>query len=372
MSTIRVLQIFGEPFSNGGQDSYIMNMYRHIDRQRVQFDFFTPFCINNTAMKAEVESLGGHMDAAGAPFNVDNNRYFRQGVAAYLQKHQYAIIHIHSGSTYALAVGARLARKSGAKAVIVHSHCGGFANFKYRVIRLLSRHALMTYPTAYYGCSHLAARWKFPAPIIRKQQYTVLKNAVDTTDFHFDPILREQYRKELSLEDKLVIGHVGRFCEQKNHKFLIEIFAAIAAREPNARLVLIGYGNLEDAVRQQVTACGLEDRVLFLGIRHDVAALMNAFDVFLLPSLFEGLPVVGVEAQATGLPVVTSTGVTPELPLENLAQYLPLGESPDYWAQRVIAAAHMPRRDTTQDIIEAGYDVATAAAIMQHRYEEMG
>ncbi len=371
MSVIRVLQVFGEPFSNGGQDSYIMNMYRHIDRQRVQFDFFTPFMIRNEAMQAEVEALGGHMTAAGYPFGEDNNRYFREGITAFLKAHPYDIVHIHSGSTYALMLGAKVARKCGARRVIVHSHCGGFVNLKYKLIRALSRHDLLTYPTDYFACSHLAARWKFPTIVIRRGNYRVLKNAVDTTLFRYDPAVREQYRQELGLTDKLVVGHIGRFAPQKNHHYLVDIFEALAAMEPTAQLVLVGYGDLQEEILQKIRDKGLADRVQFLGVRKDAAALMNAFDVFLLPSFFEGLPVVGVEAQATGLPVVTSTGVTPELPLPALAVYKPLSDSPEAWAQQLLESARLPRRDTTQAMIDAGYDVKGAAAVMQRLYEEM-
>ena len=371
MSALRVLQIFGEPFSNGGQDSYIMNMYRHLDRERVQFDFFTPFEIKNAAVKAEVERLGGRMFAAGRPFGEDNNRHFREGVTAFLEKQPYAIVHIHSGSTYALMYGAKVARRCGARRVIVHSHCGGFVNLKYKVVRALSYAALLRYPTDYYACSHLAARWKFPTPIIKNNRYTVLKNAVDTRVFRYDPALREQYRNEFGLSDKLVVGHIGRFAVQKNHRYLLEVFAALAKKEPRAHLVLVGYGDLQQQTLDRAAELGLNDRLTFLGVRQDAAALMNMFDVFLLPSFFEGLPVVGVEAQATGLPVVTSTGVTPELPINDLATYIPLDDAPEIWADKVLAVAAAPRRNTTDEMIACGYDVQVAAAVMQGRYEEM-
>ena len=371
MKPIRVLQIFGEPFSNGGQDSYLMNMYRHIDRERVQFDFFTPFTIRVPALREEVERLGGHMWAAGHEFNVDNNRYFKEGVASFLSRHHYDLVHIHSGSTYALMEGARLARKSGARFVAVHSHCGGFVNLKYRVIRLLSYFPLQMYPTHYFACSHLAARWKFPTPIIRKGGYRVLKNAVDTRVMQYDPALRELTRQELGLTDRLVVGHVGRFTQQKNHRFLLEIFAALAEREPNACLVLAGEGVLLEKTLAYAEELGIADQVQYLGVRRDIPALMNAFDVFLLPSLFEGLPVVGIEAQATGLTVVTSTAVTPELPLEDLVTYRPLTDTPAVWAQRVLEAAAVPRRDTAAEITAAGYDVREAARVLQELYEEM-
>lgn len=371
MEPLRVLQVCGEPFAGGGQESYLMNMYRHIDRERVQFDFYTPFANRMPAMTAEIEALGGRVWASGFPFGEDNRDYFRRGLSAFLEEHRYSIVHLHSGSIYALAVGAKLARKSGAAHVIVHSHCGGFANLRYRVARAATRHALLTYPTDYYACSHLAARWKFPPSVIRAGKYTVLKNAVDTSVLRYDPALRQETRRRLGLGDRPTVGHVGRFALQKNHRFLIEVFAALLRRLPDAQLVLVGEGELVDEVLGQVDKLGLEDRVHYLGVRQDVPALMNAFDLLLLPSFFEGLPVVGVEAQACGLPVVTSTGVTRELPVEDLATYLPLADGADRWAQAVCGALTTPRRNTTAAMVACGYDVAAAAAEMQRRYEEM-
>lgn len=371
MEPIRVLQVCGEPFAGGGQESFLMNMYRHIDRTRVQFDFYTPFENRMPAMEQEILSLGGRVWVSGFPFGEDNRAYFRRGLSAFLREHRYAIVHIHSGSIYALAVGAKLARQSGADSVIVHSHCGGFANLRYRVARLATRRALLRYPTHYFACSHLAARWKFPPSVIRKGGYAVLNNAVDTAAWRYDPILRETTRRRLGLADKVVVGHVGRFALQKNHRFLIEVFHALAAVEPQARLVMVGEGELLDDVLEQVDRLGLEDKVHYLGVRQDVPALMNAFDLLLLPSFFEGLPIVGVEAQAAGLPVVTSTGVTRELPLEDLAVYLPLTDTAQQWAQAVWQVLTLPRRDTSAAIAAAGYDVAQAAAELQRRYERM-
>ncbi|MBE6778489.1 MAG: glycosyltransferase family 1 protein [Ruminococcaceae bacterium] len=372
MTPRRILQVFGEPLANGGQESYIMNMYRHIDRERIQFDFFTPFTVDNLALQQEIEALGGRVYAAGHPFGVDNNRFFRRGLTAFLTGDKpYTVVHIHSGSTYALSQGAKAARRRGIPHVIVHSHCGGFDNLRYRVIRLLSRRALTVYPTQRFACSHLAARWKYPTPLIRHEQYRVLHNAVDTAVFRYDPALRRQYRREWGLEGHLVVGHVGRFAVQKNHRFLIDTFAALSQTEPSARLVLVGDGEEQNAVRQQVTSLGLTDRVDFYGIRQDVPALMNAFDVLVLPSFYEGLPVVGVEALATGLPVVASTGITPELPVPERTVYKPLADGPTAWAQAILEAARLPREDTTALLKERGYDVRTAAAILQQAYEEM-
>lgn len=370
---IRVLQLFGEPFANGGQESFIMNMYRHIDREKVQFDFFTPFELVNQAMRDEIVSLGGRVYYAGLPFGADNNNNFRKAVSSFFKEHkgEYNIVHIHSGSTYALMIGSKIARQSGVKRVVVHSHCGGFANLKYHVIKFISNHSLLTYPTDYFACSHLAARWKFPTLIIKKKKYTVIKNAVDVSRFCFNSDIRDKYRKEFGFENNLVVGHAGRFAIQKNHSFLIDIFATLSSREPSARLVLVGTGELQDEIIKKVNTLGIADKVKFLNIRHDVPELMNMFDVFLLPSFFEGLPVVGVEAQATGLPVVTSTGVTPELPIEDLSTYIPLSDSPDRWADEIIRVSKLPRRNTTNEITACGYEINTSAGILQKLYEGM-
>ncbi len=371
MAEIRVLQIFGEPIANGGQESFIMNMYRHIDKSKVQFDFFTPFTVDNKATKQEIEDMGGKVFSADYTFYENNNKYFKLAVTDFLSKNKYDTVHIHSGSTFALMVGSEIARKNGVKNVIVHSHCGGFKNLKYRVIRVLSRHALLKYPTHYFACSHLAAEWKYPKRVINEKKYTVVKNAIDVGRFRFDKEIRENYRKEFDLNDKIVIGHVGRFSLQKNHNFLIDVFAAIAKKEEKARLVLVGVGELQEEIRNKVKALALDDKVMFLNLREDIPSLMNMFDVFLLPSFFEGLPVVGVEAEATGLPVVTSTGVTRELPIEELSTYIPLEQSSEFWADAVLKAAKRDRCDTTDLIIESGYEIVSAAAEFQRHYEEM-
>ena len=371
MEPIRILQVCGEPFAGGGQESYLMNMYRHVDRTRVQFDFYTPFTNRMPQMTREIEAMGGRLWASGFPFGQDNRGYFRRGLTAFLEEHRYDVAHIHSGSIYALAVGAKLARQSGVRRVAVHSHCGGFDNLRYRAARVVTRRALLTYPTDYFACSHLAARWKFPPSVIRRGEYTVLHNAVDTAVWRYDPALRAETRRRLGLGDKPTVGHVGRFSLQKNHRFLIEVFHALTQRVPQAQLVLAGEGELVDEVLEQVDKLGLEDCVHYLGVRQDIPALMNAFDVLLLPSFFEGLPMVGVEAQATGLPVVTSTGVTRELPLEDLSAYVPLTDTAAQWAQAVQRAFDTPRRDTAAEMAACGYDVAAAAQRLQTMYEEM-
>ncbi|WP_304809227.1 MULTISPECIES: glycosyltransferase family 1 protein [Erysipelotrichaceae] len=369
---IRVLEVFREPMANGGQESFLMNMYRNMDRTKVQLDFLTPFTCDNPDLKMEIESMGGQMFTYDHPFGENNNAVFKKSVQDFLANHPYSIVHFHSGSTYALMEGAKLAHDAGIPVRVVHSHCGGFKNLKYHVIKTLSIPWLLKYPTDYLACSDLAAEWKFPKSVIRNHRYTVIRNAVDTDRFRLDPKLREKIRTVLGVDANTpVLGHVGRFSLQKNHSFLIDIFAAVHRKSPEAILLLAGAGELEPEIRDKVKALDLENSVKFLGLRKDIPALMNAMDVFVLPSFFEGLPVVGVEAQATGLPVITSTAVARELPLKDLAQYIPLESSPEIWADAVLKAAdesRLHRRNTTQEIAEAGYEIKAAARDFEQFY----
>ena len=365
----RVLQVFGEPLSNGGQESFIMNMYRNIDKTKVQFDFFTPYYCDNDKLVAEITTLGGNVFEKNGNFDSKGNKKdFVRNLKSFLKENKYEIIHIHSGSIFALAYGAKIAKKSGAKKVIVHSHCGGFKNLKYRIIKILSAPYMLKYPTNYYACSKLAAEWKFPKSIIKNNKYTILKNAIDTNKLYYNEEIRKKTRKELNIDDKFVVGHIGRFSLQKNHEFLIDIFNEIQKKE-NSVLMLIGVGELQEQIKEKIKSLKLENKVLMLNLRSDIQELLNSMDVFVLPSFFEGLPVVGVEAQATGLQVFTSTGVTRELPLEKLAYYYPLEDGSEKWANNIINEfKEFKRNNTTEQIKDCGYDVKIAAKKMEELY----
>ena len=370
---IKILQIFGEPLSNGGQESFIMNMYRNIDRSKVQFDFFTPFYCDNDNLKKEIEILGGNVYASGGKFtDKGDKKDLKKYTKDFLKTHKYDTIHIHSGSIYSLMIASKLARKSGAKNVIVHSHCGGFDNIKYRIIKILSIPYFLKYPTHFFACSDLAAEWKFPKKIIKNKKYTVLKNAIDTTKLYYSEEIRKLNREKMKLENKLVIGHIGRFSIQKNHSFLVDIFNEIQKQRSDVILLLIGVGELQDNIKKKVRDYNIEDKVRFLNLRKDINELLNVMDVFLLPSFFEGLPVVGVEAEATGLPVFMSENVTKELPLKDLAYYYSLQKFPEEWSNNIInVIENFSRRNTTEEIKEAGYDVKIAANKMLKYYLEM-
>lgn len=373
---IRVLEAFGEPLSNGGQESYLMNMYKNINRTKVQFDFFTPYKCYNDTRKKEFEDLGGKVytyngefDCKGKTSDLKNNtkRFFNE------HKSEYNIVHIHSGSTLALMYISKIARKSGVKNVIIHSHCGGKnKNLKYRLVKLISAPTLLKYPTKYCACSKHAAEWKFPKSILKKNNYTVLKNAIDTEKIYYSEDIRNKMRKELKLENKFVVGHIGRFSYQKNHSFIIDVFYEILKKNKDSVLLLIGIGELQDEIKEKVKNLKIENKVKFLNLRNDVNELLNSMDVFLLPSFFEGLPIVGIEAQSTGLPVYTSNNVTKELPIEDLVEYYPLEMDSKVWAENILNDyKNKTRRNTTDEIIKAGYDVKIASKVLEDFYLEL-
>lgn len=371
---IRVLEVFREPLAFGGQESFIMNMYRNMDHSEITMDFLTPFTCDNQEMKAEIESYGGHVFSYGHPFagNRENNRFFRESVEDFLKKHHYETVHFHSGSTYALMEGPKIAAKAGIPNRIVHSHCGGDPDLKYYVIKTISDPVFRRYTTKYCACSDLAASWKFPASVIRRKNYQLLKNAIDLDRFSWDPQERDRIRKENGVGREIVLGHIGRFSRQKNHEYLIDVFEAFHLRHPDSKLWLAGIGEKMDEIRKMVRERNLEDSVSFLGLREDIPALMNGMDALVLPSLFEGLPVVGVEAQAESLPVITSDQVAKELPIPALSTYVPLGEeNVSKWVFAIEKALKFARYDRRNEMRKAGYDVREAAKSMQKMYEAL-
>lgn len=367
---VRVLEVFREPIANGGQESFIMNMYRTMDHDKIQMDFLTPFTCDNEKLKNEIEQAGGRVFAGGYEFGKDDNKAFVTVLTDFLKEHtEYRIIHFHSGSTFALMKGPQIAAEAGIPVRIVHSHCGGFDNLKYRIVKAISTPYFHKYTTDFAACSNLAAAWKFPADVIEAKQYTIFKNAVDLDRFNYSEQTRNRVRQENGVDRQIVLGHVGRFSQQKNHPFLIEIFDAFHQKHHNSVLWLIGTGEDFDAIKQLVKEKGLEKSVRFFGLRSDIPDLMNGMDAFVLPSFFEGLPVVGVEAQACSLPVIASDQVTKELPLTELSAYLPLDqEKMNEWVSQIEKMVNMERKDRREEMIEAGYEVKSAAKRMQNFY----
>lgn len=353
----RVLQVVTH-MERGGLETMLMNYYRQIDRSRVQFDFLT-HREGEKAYDAEIRALGGRIYHV-PPVNPLHPGYQRALNAFFAAHPEYRVVHSHLDCMSADVL--RAAKKHGVPVRIGHSHSSSQDKDAKYFIKLLCKRGIPAQATQLFACAEEAGKWMFGGAA-----FHVLPNAIDASAYRFDDAVRQEVRRELGLEDALVLGHVGRFSEPKNHPFLIDLFAAAAKKEPRARLVLVGGGEGRAAIEEKVRQLGLGDKVLFLGVRGDVNRLLQAMDVFVFPSLYEGLPVSLVEAQAAGLPCVISAAVSPESILTELVQQLPL-DSAELWAEQVLDAVRRERKDTYDAICAAGFDIAGNAKWLEEFY----
>lgn len=335
---IRIAQIMGK-MENGGVEAVVMNYYRHMDRNKIQFDFIVD---NDSSCPQEQEilSLGGRVIRI-APYQsiIANMRDLKR----LFKENDYKIVHaeLTTISVFSLAV----AKACGVPVRICHGHnttCKG--ETKKNILKYMLRSFSKIFATHYFACSDYAGKWLYGKSIDKSKRYKIIPNAVDTEKYKFDPEVRETVRKELGIEDKFVIGHIGRFVYQKNHDFLIDIFSEVYKRNNNAVLLLIGEGALLDDVKAKVHKLALDDVVYFLGARKDANRLYQAFDVFCLPSRYEGLPVVGVEAQIAGLPCVFSSAITKETKFTDYLTFVDLKQSILDWAEIVLNSTNSDRK----------------------------
>ena len=259
----------------------------------------------------------------------------------------YDAVHLHGDVAYKLLVYSVAARLARCRKIILHSHASGtdgaHRDLK-RKLHLASRRFLKRTGTDFVSCSDLAADWMFPN--VKADRITIIHNGVDLDRFRFSPEGRTAMRAGWDLTDAFVLGHVGRFEYQKNHTYLIDVFRAVKTRAPEAKLFLVGEGSLQEEIRQKVDAYGLTDDVVFAGLSREVPKLLSGFDLFVLPSHFEGLPIVGVEAQAAGLPVLFSDTITREAKLTDKVQFLPIGEADvPRWADAILSCRVTERTD---------------------------
>ena len=358
---MRVLHIVTY-MGRGGLETLLMNVYRHIDREKIQFDFLV-----HRSFRAdyddEIEALGGIIYRLPRlnPFDPG----YRKVLLDFFRQHpEYRIVHSHLDCMSSIPLAA--AKKAGVPVRIAHSHNSNQdKNLKYP-LKLIYMRKIPRYATDLFACSQLAGDWMFPGQKVR-----LVKNGIETQTFSFNTEIRKHMRQELGLEGNLVFGHVGRFMPQKNHSFLIDIFAEVQKKQKNTKLLLVGEGPLEGEIREKVRKLELEDEVLFLGVRSDVNRIMQAMDVFLLPSLYEGLGMVAVEAQCVGLPCVVSEGVPAECSMTDGVTYLPLG-NPEEWAEAVLSMGNGKRENQVDHIKRAGYDIVTTANWLQEFYCEKG
>jgi len=243
---------------------------------------------------------------------------------------------------------------------IAHSHASGIGLDIKIPFRLYARSYIKNNTNHYIACSRNAGKWLFGKKVLESADFTILKNAVNAKDFIFNPDIREQVRKELEISNELVIGHVGRFNRLKNHEFLIDVFKLIHQKKENSILILVGEGELKEKIQRKVERLGLSSNVKFLGLRDDIPKIMQSIDLFLFPSIFEGLPVALVEAQAAGIKCIVSDTISKEVDLTGRVEFISLKKSPHYWSTKVLTSRYT-HIDTLEKIREEGFDTETVA-----------
>lgn len=363
---MKVLQI-GLSFNPGGVESFVMNYYRQLTTKGIQFDFVSMF--PKLAYEKEIKQLGGKV------FHISNvkkapSRYANE-LRVIIESGDYDVVHVNMLSA-ANIIPLRVAHKCGVKKIVAHSHNSSSPGILRNLMHLWNKRYIEQYATDYFACSKLAGRWMFKRGLMEGERFHIIKNALCIDQFYHNQDVRNRIRKELGIKDKFVIGHVGRFEEQKNHEFLIKIFREIVSRDENSVLLLVGDGELEEQIRKDVTKFALEDKVSFLGVRNDVNRIWQAIDVFVLPSLFEGLPIVAVEAQAAGVASVLADTITKEVQLMNNVEFLSLSEPVEVWAECVITKRNQSRcidNDAVKKVFtEKGFEIESASETLMNYY----
>lgn len=288
----------------------------------------------------------------------------------FFKNHHYKVIHGHMTNTASIYMP--IAKKYGVTTRIAHSHnTHGKAGLLGKVTDFLQK-PIYKYATDWFACSKKAAYWFYPQEAVDTGKVTIVPNAVDAEKFRYKPEIRDRMRKTLGVENSLVIGCVARFRPEKNHIFLLSVLKHLLTLQPNTVLMFAGEGPCEDEVKAKAEELGVREKVIFLGMRTDIPDVLQAMDVFTLASLWEGLPVTGIEAQAAGLHCVVSDGVTEEMDALEMVDFVSLDAPVEEWADRLIKAASYSREDTFERMKASGYDIHTTAPWLQTFYLQRG
>lgn len=364
MKKIRVLH-FELDSHLGGIESFLLNLFTQIDKNKVEFEFVTS--VNNPALGNKLEQIGGIIHKVSSHKNI--YQYCKD--IDNLLKSNYDVIHIHKNSAVNI-IPIILAKKNGAPLVILHSHNTAPSVGKgTKLLHYLNRGYLNRVANIKFACSKDAGYWMFG-----ENAFQVVPNGIMTSKFRFQHNIRVDKRKELGISDSaLVIGHIGRFTPQKNHDYLIDIFQCIANKCSRAILLLVGDGELKEQIKTKVKSLGLEKRVIFTGIREDIAEILMCMDAFVMPSLYEGLPIVGVEAQASGLPLILSDTISKDTEISDAVTWISLNEPEGNMDSIIMNQIKMSsdelRQDRNMQVKNSGYDISETARKILDVYEEI-
>lgn len=370
---LNVLEFFGEPLSYGGQEAFMINLYSSINKTHFNFTFVTPFeCNNGKLVELVSQNSSDKIIYENKKFDSRLRKKFIVDTAKKYLNNSFDVIHIHSGSTYNLLKVAKIAKKNGIKKVIVHSHATGKLTLKYKIIKLVSDFTIEKYVDYFFACSELAGKWKFPKKILENnEKYIIIKNGIDIKKFEYSEKIRNKYRKSFNINNSKVVINVGRFSEEKNHEYMLLIFDELLKLDDNFEMFFVGgNGGLLEIIEKQINEKNLNKKIHILLNRNDVNSLLSMSDVFILPSLWEGLPYTGIEAQANGIPCIFSSTVSDEVNISAAYNKLSINEEPKKWAEKIIVLSNTKRYNTKQSIIENGFDISNTCKLIEDIYND--
>lgn len=356
---VRILQSVNI-MDRAGLETVLMNYYRNMDRSLIQFDFLT-HRKEKGAYDSEIESMGGKIYHAPRLYPQNYVEYFKYMRKFFGEHPEYKVIHSHIDAMSFFPLLA--AQKNGVPERVSHSHSSKLDRDLKLPIKYFALKVITKVANNYFACGNLAGRFMY-----QDKKFIVLNNAIDLEKFKYDENIRCRIRQELQIEEKFVVGHVGRYCYIKNQEFLIDVFVEILKTKPESVLLLIGKGEDEQKLLDKVKSLNLEEKVFLLKDRDDVDKLYQAMDVFVMPSLFEGLPVVAVESQANGLPCILSDKVSAEAILSSSANQLSLSTGAKGWAEKILGLDITRNVNATKELRDNGYDIKEEAQKLQDWY----
>lgn len=358
---IRIL-IIGMHDKIGGVETFLMNYYRNIDRNKVQFDFISIY--DKLCFENEIKSLGGRVYRICSE-KVNPIKYCKQ-LEKIIRENNYKIVHINMLSA-ANILPVIVAKRQKIKRIIIHSHNSNTPSGLLRKLLNTLNKPFLHLGTDFFACSKLAGEWLFGKNFLKKHELKIINNAVDIDKYKFNAKTRENIRNELECREKFVIGHVGRFCYQKNHDFLINVFYEVQKEDKDMILLLIGEGELKEEIQEKVKKLNIQDNVIFLGTTNKVQNYLQAMDLFVLPSRFEGLPVVGIEAQASGTKCLFSNNITKETKIVDNTEFLDLNVQE--WKNAILNCKNVSKE--YENVIDDKYNIRVASKELEKIYISM-
>ncbi len=364
----RILIVISENISKDGVQIFLKNMLNHMDISGFLIHLYAPGDVASQLMLEDFLELGvtiilGHWDK-----ECDLREFVKHDIEILMKQNSYDIVHCNTGKVWMNYYCCVLGEKYGIPVRIAHSHNALLPRYNPEIQKQddCYRKGISQYATACLSCSDVAARWLYGN---ENKDYGLIKNGIELSEFVFSDDIRSRGRKEMNLEGKFVIGHIGAFVKQKNHKFLLEIFREIAKKEKNSVLLMVGKGELKVKMEKIASDFGIREQCFFLGERTDIPYLLAAMDVFVLPSLYEGLSIAAIEAQAASLPCVVSDGLTKEADILGIMKHLPLNASLEEWVENILKYKNYKRADQSARLADAGYDVTDSAFQLYQLYQ---